>query len=330
MGFDMSLSKNLRTVAISALLGDLAACADSPSQSSIDVPDGGWRIAPEGDLNTFFECIEAEGISLISAHRGGPYPGLPENAIETMAKVLKEAPAIMEIDIVTSSDGVLYLMHDDTLDRTTTGAGEVDDLTWAQIKDLSLEDENGENTGFQPPRFDEVLAWSKGRTLLQLDIKRSTRFEDVAAEVRRQNAEESVILIAYSTGAAAKLHRLMPDAMISLSMESQSDLNRAVASGIPKDRLLAFTGTRNPQPRLFSLFDDDDIEVIFGTLGGAQSIDNQIARSGDEALYAEYSEAGVDIIATDRPLEAHNALLVHNVGLRDGLCGVQYNNENNN
>ena len=325
----MGLSKNLRATACATLFAGLAACADSATQPSAEISTNGWRIAPAGDLNEFFECMEASGASLISAHRGGPYPGFPENAIETMAKVLEEAPAIMEIDIVTSSDGVLYLMHDDTLERTTTGDGAVDDLTWAQIQNLPLEDENGEITGFQPPRFDDVLAWSKGRTLLQLDIKRSTRFEDVAAEVRRQNVEESVILIAYSTGAAAKLHRLMPNAMISLSMESQSDLNRAVASGIPKNRLLAFTGTRDPQPRLFSLFDDDDIEVIFGTLGGAQSIDNQIARSGYNDLYTELSRDGVDIIATDRPLEAYEALAAAEAGLRDGQCDVKYINENN-
>ena len=283
------------------LWGALALCAftltacDSPPGSAPHqgiADSSGWRLSPVGDLNQFFDCLDQENAALISAHRGGSYPGLPENSLETMATLLQTTPAIMEIDIATSADGVLYLMHDDRLARTTTGDGEAGSLAWNDIRQLRLKDLNGDKTEFSPPRFDEVLAWSKDRTLLQIDFKSSTRYEDVADEVRRQGAEDRVILIAYSMASAAKLHRLMPDAMISLSLNSQSELNRAVASGIPVNRLMGFTGTEDPRPRLFSILSKRDVEVIFGTLGGRESIDNEIARSGYEALYADIAEDG--------------------------------------
>ena len=289
----------------------------------------GWRLSPAGDLNEFFDCLDQEGAALISAHRGGSYPGLPENALETMASLMESMPAIMEIDIATSADGVLYLMHDDRLARTTTGDGEAGGLPWNDIRQLRLKDLNGKKTDFTPPRFDDVLAWSKGRTLLQIDFKSTTRYEDVADEVRRQDAEDQVILIAYSMASAAKLHRLMPEAMISLSLNSQSELNRAVASGIPANRLMGFTGTEDPRPRLFSLLSKRDVEVIFGTLGGRDSIDNEIAQSGYEALYADIAEDGVDLIATDRPIEAHKALQAAGRAVQPGRCGVDNTNENN-
>ncbi len=313
--------------AAAALIAGAVACSDAETdnraQNGLDAaPVASWSIAPQGDLNGFFDCLAAEGMSLISAHRGGPYPGYPENALETMAALLAEMPAIMEIDLAQSADGVLYLMHDATLGRTTTGAGEVDSLPWADIKKLRLEDNDGTETPFAPTRFSDALAWAEGRTIVQLDIKPSARYEDVAAEIKNQDAEDRVMLIASSLASAKKLHRLLPRTMISLSLASQSELNRAVASGVPGERLLAFTGTQAPNPRLYSVLEGQDIEVIFGTLGGPGSIDGDIARSGEDARYSEIARMGVDIIATDRPREAHAALLAAGRAPEDGACGV--------
>lgn len=283
-----------------------------------------WSVAPNGDLNAFFDCLAENRVGLVSAHRGGPTDGFPENAIETMAALLYDAPAIMEVDVATSSDGVLFLMHDDRLDRTTTGAGEASALSWDEVRNLRLEDNNGRRSNFGPPRFDDALAWADGKTILQIDFKRSTSYADVADEIRRQRAQNRVILIAYSMAQAQKLHRLLPDTMISLSVDTQSDLNRAIASGVPADRILAFTGTEAPRPRLFGQIADRDVEVIFGTLGGSASIDREIEGSGADKTYADLVRSGVDIIATDRPRAAFAALARDGLAPAAGACGVAY------
>jgi glycerophosphoryl diester phosphodiesterase len=305
-----------------ASAGLLAACGNNTAEPAETPRSGGWNVAPTGDLNAFFECLEAEGTTLLSAHRGGPYPGYPENAIETMAAILREVPTLMEIDVAASSDGVLYLMHDKTLDRTTTGTGAADAAPWADISKLRLIDEVGRKTGFAPPRFSDALRWAKGRTLLQVDFKPSARYEDVIDEINRQDTEDSVILIAYTLASARKLHRLAPDMMISLGINSQSELNGAVAAGIPANRLMGFTGTEAPRPRLFSTLNARNVEVIFGTLGGGGSIDKAIAHSGSAARYADIAAAGVDIIATDRPKQAHGALAKAGRAPENGVCGV--------
>ncbi len=303
----------------------LAACGDSDTDTVTQkaaTPPGAWSIAPDGDLNAFFDCLKASDAALVSAHRGGAYPGYPENALETMQALMADVPAIMEIDVATSSDGVLYLHHDDTLGRTTNGEGESDALAWTEIEALKLEDNDGEETSFSPTRFSDALRWAGGRTILQVDFKRTTRYEDVVAEIKRQQAEDRVILIAYSRAAARKLHGLLPGAMISLSLDTQSALNAAVAAGVPDDRILGFTGTEDPRPRLFSILNGRDVEVIFGTLGGGDSIDNDIARSGYEALYADIAAQGADIIATDRPREAYAALKEAGRAPEAGECGI--------
>jgi glycerophosphoryl diester phosphodiesterase len=310
----------------------LAACADgapsaAPSAARSGAASGAapapqrYAVDPAGDLNAFFECHEAAGATLVSAHRGGPRPGFPENALETLEETLARAPALAEIDIAQSADGVLFLMHDDDLSRTTTGEGLAAEATWATLQTLRLKDNDGRATDYRIPRLADILQWAEGKTVLQLDFKRSARYEDVAQAVAAANAERRVILIAYTMAQAQKLHRLTPDAMISLSLEAERDLDQAIAAGVPADRLLGFTGIEAPAPRLNALLNARDVEVIFGTLG-RDGLDDEAERSGDDAVYASLAGIGVDIIATDRPLEAHAALEAAGRAPKAGACGV--------
>lgn len=314
----------MRALYAASLLAIAACSAKGPAVAESAKPAiVGWSIEAGDDLNALFDCLEDKGVALVAAHRGGPAPGFPENAVETFENTLSKTPALIEIDVATSSDGVLYLMHDDTLDRTTTGEGPTDKLSWTELSALRLEDSGGRATDFHPPSFAEALEWAKGRTILEIDFKKTTRYEDVVAEIGRQQAEDRVILIAYTPAEAERLHSLAPEAMISLSVSSQSDLNRAVAAGIPSDRLLGFTGVKEPDPRLFSILNGEDVEAIFGTLGGRESIDNEIEASGDDGFYSTLAGMGVDIIATDRPIEAQSALDEAGRGARSGECGVR-------
>lgn len=311
---------------LSIALAFAAACAQQPAPNTGAgheiAAQGPWTIDPGTDLNAFFECLEKEGATLVSAHRAGPRAGLPENALETMRATLDEVPALLEVDVATSADGVLYLMHDDTLERTTTGEGGVNALPFAKIEKLALEDNEGVASTFAPPRFSDALAFAKTRTILQVDFKKTTKFEPVIAEIRAAGAERRVILIAYSLGMAQKLHRLAPDMMISLSITNPDDLAAANAAKIESERLLAFTGVLEPDSALYDALNAADVEVIFGTLG-RNGVDAMIAQTGEESQYAELSRIGVDILATDRPLEAHAALARAQRAAKAGVCGVK-------
>jgi glycerophosphoryl diester phosphodiesterase len=306
-----------KLAAAAAVVG-LVGCTASESSAREQ-----WRLVPETSLSAMLDCLEAQGRTLVSAHRGGPSPGLPENAIPTMDAVLAAIPAVMEVDVAASSDGVLFLLHDDRLDRTTTGEGVAAERAWAELSTLRLTDNAGWVTPYAIPTLAEALDWAKGRTVLQLDFKRSAPYEAVIDLVREKGMEESVILIAYSVPSAKKLHDLAPSAMISLSVESPGALAEAVEAGIPAERIIAFTGTRLARPDLYAALDEADVEVIFGTLGRSpNSIDNVIDRFGTDERYAELSQGGVDVIATDRPREAAAALAEAERLPEAEMCGV--------
>lgn len=71
------------------------------------------------DMYAYFTY--AKGKKIISGHRGTKENGIPENSIISMQEVLKHTPAIFEIDPRLTKDGVPVMVHDATLDRTTTG-----------------------------------------------------------------------------------------------------------------------------------------------------------------------------------------------------------------
>lgn len=301
-----------------AFLGLVGLAITAPLQAQ------GWRLVPDSDLSAMLDCFEAAGQTLISAHRGGPTPGLPENAIATMDALLAAHPAILEVDVAQSRDGVHFLLHDDRLDRTTTGTGEAAAQDWAMLSQLKLKDNWGWVTPYRIPTLNEALAWAKGRSVLQLDFKRSADYAQVVAAVRAAGMENSVILIAYSPAQAKALHDLAPEMLLSVSIDAPGDVAVLKAAGIPEDRMVAFTGTRLPRPDLYTELDRADIEVIFGTLGRPpRSLDAVIDRLGMDERYAELSREGVDIIATDRPREAAAALAEAGRLPQAGQCGVR-------
>jgi glycerophosphoryl diester phosphodiesterase len=314
MGRNRFLRAGLAGLAGFALAAPLAAQGQE---------QGAWALVPESGLSAMLDCFEASGQTLVSAHRGGPTPGLPENAIPTMEALLMAAPAIMEVDVAQSKDGVLFLLHDDRLDRTTTGTGEAAAQDWATLSQLKLKDNWGWVTPYAIPRLDEALAWAMGRTVLQIDFKRSAGYDKVVAAIRDAGMEQSVILIAYTVEQAAALHRAAPEMLLSVSIDAPEDVAALKAAGIPEERMVAFTGTRLPRPELYRELDRQNIEVIFGTLGRPpRAIDAVIDRYGMDERYAELGKEGVDILATDRPREAAAALAEAGRLPKAGQCGV--------
>ncbi len=310
------LKSSLSFAALGLCLAVTPAASQAPTRA-------GFTLDPQGDLSAMLDCLEANGKTLISAHRGGPSAGLPENAIETMDAILAGVPAIMEVDVAQSTDGVLYLMHDRAIDRTTTGTGRTTDLAWDAIKDLNLVDEAGWITRYKVPTFEAALDWAKGRTVLQVDFKRTASFEDTIRLINAKGMGDQVILIAYSQGQAIKLHELAPDMLISYSIDTPGDLETIVAAGVSADRVVAFTGTQMPRPDLYAALDGEDVEVIFGTLGRPdRSIDSVIERFGTPERYAELSEGGVDVLATDSGRAAAAALAAAGRLPQAGQCGV--------
>lgn len=147
---------------------------------------------------------DPKGGVIIAAHRGchekAPYHGwgtAPENSREALLRCTAMGVDIMETDIHKSRDGHLIIIHDDRVDRTTDGKGAVADMTLAQLKTLHLRENEG---GADAPittetvlTLDEMLALSKDRIVLNLDVK-DMIYAEVIDAVIRAGAEDRVIV----------------------------------------------------------------------------------------------------------------------------------------
>lgn len=247
---------------------------------------------------------------LISVHRGGgDLTGYPENCLESFAYVARQigrpgAPAVIECDIDLTRDSVLVMMHDATLERTTTGTGKLIDHTYAEVKQVKLEDNLGNPTAFRVPTLNQILAWGRTHVLFTLDVKRNVSFAKVIEQVRQTKTEQNVAIITYNAPDAALVHKLAPDLMISVTIRNRAEYDRLQELGIPDNRMVAFVGVTAPEASLYTFLHEKGIATILGTLG---NLDKQAAVKGDN-LYKEWTAAGADMLSTDRPLEISRVL----------------------
>jgi glycerophosphoryl diester phosphodiesterase len=310
----------MRRLVVALLCVLVSACGQAKDTAGkAAAPSAATALAPD-DLPAFFDCLREKSFAVVAAHRGGPAPGFAENALPTFAHTVAAIPAMLEIDIARSKDGALVLMHDDTVDRTSTGGGAVADFTLAELEALQLKDDDGKVLDARIPTLKQALDWAAGKAVLELDIKRGVAYEDVAQAVRDAHAQNRVILITYSTQAAARLARVAPEMMISVNIKDASELDGLKGAGVDLAHVLAWTGTEEPSSALNIALAQRGVEVLFGTLGGGQSWDARFAREG-AAQYAAFAETGIQLIATDRPVEAERDLDAHDGA--DGYAALQ-------
>lgn len=105
---------------------------------------------------------------MVVAHRGN-WREAPENSVWAIRKAIEAGADMAEIDLALTKDSVLILMHDRTIDRTTTGKGSPADYTLAEIQQFYLRDGAGHATRMRVPTLEEILKESKGKIFLNLD-----------------------------------------------------------------------------------------------------------------------------------------------------------------
>ncbi|MEL6859939.1 MAG: glycerophosphodiester phosphodiesterase family protein [Pseudomonadota bacterium] len=286
---------------------EAAEAADSSTATVVEVSEPRISLGP---LPAFFDCVRENNGLLIASHRGGPAPGYPENAIETLQYATEKGMLIHEIDVVESRDGVLFLLHDRTLGRTTTGNGAVADTDWAAIQSLNLKDNDGQITDFTPPKLSDVLLWAKQTgVIVELDKKPTTSFRNIISHVRAAGAEDNAVLITYNDNQAIEVANLAPDLMMTAGLDSRDHQTELEAAGVNFDHVIAWLGIYNPNPRAFAAIGNRGIETAFGTLGRpGERLDDQYWSDGDPSEYQELVDGGLTMLATDAPYRVVEAL----------------------
>ncbi len=110
---------------------------------------------------------------IVIAHRG-VHTEVPENTLYAVKQGIEIGVDYVEIDLRTTKDSVLIIMHDATVDRMTNGRGRVKDLVYEEIKRLKIKDKRDTTKSFGVPGFDQVLAACKNNINIYLDFKEAS------------------------------------------------------------------------------------------------------------------------------------------------------------
>lgn len=129
---------------------------------------------------------------MIFAHRGN-WRNSAENSILAFQDCINEGLDGIEVDLQMTKDSVLVIMHDETLDRTTTGSGKVSDYTIDELRKLRLLNPIGVKTRQTIPTFEQVLLLAKDKILIQVD-KWKAYGQQVADLAKKYNCERQIIL----------------------------------------------------------------------------------------------------------------------------------------
>ena len=105
---------------------------------------------------------------LVVAHRGN-WSIAPENSLAAIESVIGMGADIVEIDLALTSDSVLVVCHDRTLNRTTTGKGLIAEIPYDSVRRCFLKSGHGVATSHRMPTLREALELCKDRIVVNID-----------------------------------------------------------------------------------------------------------------------------------------------------------------
>jgi len=154
-----------------------------------------------------------------AAHRGGALLWA-ENSLLAFRNALALGADFLELDVHLTRDGEVVVIHDATLERTTTGSGPVRERTLAELGAVRLKDRDGAVLEERIPTLDQVVALAAaGKRQILLEIKtdeRRRRYpeieEKVFAVLDRHRFTPFTVVMAFEAATWRRLRQLRPDA----------------------------------------------------------------------------------------------------------------------
>ncbi len=246
---------------------------------------------------------------LVAAHRAS-HRDFPENSIPAIRHAIQTGVDIIEIDVKTSADGIPFLMHDRTINRTTTGKGDPEKMSWQALRSLFLL-HKGQPTEERIPTLEEALLETKGKILVDLDMK--TDDVEAVVEVIQKTGTQETVFIFDGDPEVLKRVRKISKLMV---MPRGDDLASA------REMLNAFSPVVLHIDPTFNtaetagLIKSKKARIWINALGETdQAIASGLGRPALEPLLAH----GANIVQTDEPQLLKG--LLHQMGKRPDFAG---------
>lgn len=284
----------LLIVSISTALLSFSGCNQKESEPSNTSQE------KTTELQEYFSYKGDQSI-LISGHRGGREPGFPENSLEGFQNVLNQTVAFFEIDPRLTKDSVIVLMHDATLERTTEAKGKLMDYTWEELQSVRLKDSDGNITACKIPTLEEVILWSKGKTVVNLD-KKDVPMEMIVNLIRKCEAEEYIMLTVHTGAQARYYYDRFPNIMLSAFARNDKEYEDLAISGVPWKNMIAYVGPsiNEGNRHIIEKLRKNGVRCMISV---APTHDKETTPEKRAELYQQEIHLQPDIIESDYPTE---------------------------
>ena len=250
-----------------------------------------------------------ESSVIVASHRGD-WRGFPENSLAAIDNAIRMGVDIVELDVQRTKDGVLILMHDGTLDRTTTGKGKIAEVTMDSIAKLKLKNGCAIRTIHNVPTLEEALLHAKGKIMLNLD-KADRYFDEVYALMQKTGTTKQVIMKGSKSAEAVKkqfgdyLNDVIYMPIVNLDKSNAKEQLEMFVGGLnPVAYELLFVKDSNPLPlEVKSMLHGKALiwyNTLWDTMAGGHD-DDMSLQDPDKGYGYLIDTLGCRIIQTDRP-----------------------------
>lgn len=183
------------------------------------------------------------GKRIVVGHRGGAGIGA-ENSLECFRRGISTGADMIEIDLHLTSDGVVVVSHDPTVDRMTNGTGKIEDMTYKDISRLRIVNREGGLTDEHVPTFDETLslfeaARASGRNvglLVEIKLPHKNAYKGIErkmlGEIYKHDASSWVTVQSFSDDVIERVHALDANIRIEKLLICKLPLLPLIADGM--------------------------------------------------------------------------------------------------
>ena len=227
----------------------------------------------------------SEDIEVV-VHRGANFLA-PENTLPSARAALKYGAEWIELDVRKSKDGVLYNLHDETLDRTTDGHGPIHLVTSSEIERLDAGSWFGPAfRGLKVPRIETMLDSLKGKANVFFDVKKGIPVADLVKLVRAKGFEKN----SFFWFADAKM---VPE-FVKLAPEMKIKVNASDIEGIKKWQAVC-------RPSYVEIEPENITKNLVNYCHKNGILVMAAIQNGNEEAYKKAIQAQPDLVNIDQP-----------------------------
>ncbi len=216
---------------------------------------------------------------IVIAHRGN-HTHAPENTMKAFQEAVNAGVDYVEVDLRSTKDGKLMIMHDQTIDRMTNGKGKVDQLSWKEIETFKVSDKNHPEWGTYPiPTFREVLEYCKGKVKIYLDFKDAS-VTQTRKELHEMEMDQSIVVYINSKEQYVQWRALSPTTPLMISLPENLD---------NKNKLLDF-------------LKDTDAEILDGSYLDYTLEKTEVVHQMNRKIWADIQQEKEDTVIWEKAL----------------------------